>query len=493
MNDKILLEIENKISNNEHAKVIEILNIHFKKNGYKPLFLSYYIDCLIKLGLRDLACKNFELMMRMFPDFYRPKQLILLYLDLNMVDKVEQLLLIHKFNSRDLYRIAKKCYLNNIHDLAEKLFRELLKTEKSELGTKRIKEYLRRIDIYKNDKDVFVETSYPCFKAEGHTLEPRHIIYVNKIRDDHFENQYNEDPKRETRPYLIWKIENDKIYCFGITTQTSKQDYTHQHYVLYSQNYKTRNFDRIVKNNLTVIDERDVETVIDRVTDKDFEIVIDNIYRDICFQHDILKKHNAYFIETVSSQFQPKLYDVIQVPFQDEKGNRLRKSYLILGVDKKERYIVLEVSLKAEEIQIVNYNLSFMRQKSPILSIVDIDSERKNSLMEKVPSNFKNVNMIGAIVECDNKKLEILMEQDGLYICIDRTFYASCSYISVEFIDKNDPLYILKRVPSQEVKKHIQLLKDYMKSHSTEIYRRKQEYTLSRRLNNSNRKNINNL
>ena len=63
MNDKLLLEIENKISNNEHAKVIEILNIHFKKNGYKPLFLSYYIDCLIKLGLRDLACKNFELMM----------------------------------------------------------------------------------------------------------------------------------------------------------------------------------------------------------------------------------------------------------------------------------------------------------------------------------------------------------------------------------------------------------------------------------------------
>lgn len=482
MSDRILLDIGRKFSNNEYIKIIEIINIFFKEKGYKDTYLSYYINCLIKLGLFELAIKNLKLMLKLFPNFYTPLNLACLYIDLNMLDELEQLLKKNKFNDRCIYTLAKRCYFNTHHDLSHKLFTKFLEMSKDKLYIERAKEYLRKLEIYKHDKDVFVEICYSQFKAQGRQLSSQHIIYTSKIRDDYFENQYNDDPKRQTRPYMIWKIEGDKIFCFPITTKITRSDSGKRNYALYGQNYKTRNFDRLIKNNLVVIQENDVESVIDRVNDRDFEIIIKQIYNDICFQHDILKKHNAYFIETLSSQFKPKLFDVIKVPFHDNNGHTHCKAYLILEIDlKKGRYKVVEIDLTNEEIEIVNYALSYVSMKTPIISIEEIEVERKNKLLEKVPSNFKNVNMIGTIIESENKNLEILLEQDGIFICIDKTFNASCSYVAIDFVDRNDPLYVKKRITPEEYKTHLETIKDYMKNHSAEVFRRKKEFiTLQR-------------
>ena len=482
MTDLLLITIEKKFSNNEFSKIIEILNEFFKENGYKDVYLSYYIRCLIKLGLNELAAKNLKLMLRLFPAFYTSLNLAYIYIDLDMLDELEQILAKNKFNDKCIYTLAKKCYFNNHHDLAHKLFSEFLGVSKDKISIERAKEYLRKLKIYQNYKDAFVETDYSKFKSKGQQLSPQHIIYTSKIRDDYFENQYNSDPKRENRPYMIWKIEGDKIYCFPVTTKITSSDDGKRNYALYHQNYKTREFDRIIKNNLVVIQECDVERVIDRVNDKDFEIIIQQIYGDVCFQHDILKKHNSYFIETMSSQFKPKLFDIIKVPFQDNSGHTHCKAYLILEIDyKKGKYKVLELDLTNEEIEIINYILNSINMKTPIITIEEVNSERKNKILEKVPSNFKNVNMIGTVIESENKKLEIILEQDGIFICLDRTFNASCSYVAIEFVDKDDPLYVLKRVSMSEYKEHLETVKDYMKNHSAEIFRRKKEFMILQR------------
>ena len=89
--------------------------------------------------------------------------------------------------------------------------------------------------------------------------------------------------------------------------------------------------------------------------------------------------------------------------------------------------------------------------------------------------------MIGTIIESENKNLEILLEQDGIFICIDKTFNASCSYVAIDFVDRNDPLYVKKRITPEEYKTHLETIKDYMKNHSAEVFRRKKEFiTLQR-------------
>lgn len=389
MNKEMLKEIEERYQNNEFCEIVSSLNVYFREYGYDEVLLDYCINCFIKLGLLELAIKSLKLHLKLFPKFYTPLTLAKIYIDLNMIKEFESILNKNKFNSKVIFSLAKKCYFNNHHELSKKLFNKFLKMCDEPISVKRAKEYLRKIDIYEEDKNVFVETSYSHLLSEGKDLESKQIIYTSKIRDEYFENSIDEDPKKATRPYMIWKIDEDKLYCFAVTTRITHKDGKIRGHILLSENYKVNSLNRVVKNNLVVIQKNDVESVIDKVHDEDFEVIIKRIYGEVCFFEGKFLEASKFFIDIMSSEFNPEIYDIIKIPFKDDLENICPKTYFIVEIDiENHLYIGIEVSLYKGKIKIVDYNLHFINMNTPIFSVKKVREEREKELiLERVKIN----------------------------------------------------------------------------------------------------------
>lgn len=465
-----LKKIEQDYYNRNYVESLNGIEVYLseKNNGIYDLLLHIYINCQIQLGLFESAIKNLELLEKLYPGYYNDLKLASRYISCGRVDKLDEILARGKFTDGNYFHLAEDCFLKGQHIKAEELFMKCLFVSKDEFLKKIVRDYLRKIRLYREDKSIFVETSYFSFKLAGKKLEPGHVIYVSGLSNEYKENTASTDPKKGRRPYMVWKVVDNKIYVFNMSTQVNYQ----KDIVLRKENYPNNNFDTVVRDELFCIDDGDVILVADKLNPQDYEETIRNIYVGYSVSENIPKSSVKFFMDTITSEIDVRKNDVIVIYDFILKDSR---QYFVLDIDvHKKKFKVIEVKKdENHQLKVVGTKTNNIDMNTPILKCIRLGDSKADKLMEQVPVNFKNDSMIGSIVIVGNKKLEILIEENDYYVCIDRTFGFSSSFIMVELISKKISLSVAEQLSQEVYQSHLYSLRDYLKRNPDIIKRKR--------------------
>lgn len=435
--------------------------------------LSVYINCQIRLGLLDDAVKNLEILKKLYPK-YSEYKLILKYIECGLMEKATELISNSDLSCEQHYKIAKKFFYYGNYDKAEKMFSFVVLNSDDDSMCENAQGFVDKINLYKNDSSVFRDVSYAYFMENGNTLCPGHIVYAKKLRLSYKENLDNTDDKKDKRPYMIWRIDGDKIYAFPVVKAAEDT----KNYVLYQQNYGNCDFDRAIKDNLVCINKSDLERVKDKVSDEDFERIVRNLYYSICFSGQWQKQSIKLFMDDMIKKFNVNTNDIISVPSISDDSDVKLDYYFILDINQdKQKYSVIRMEKNEEDsFEIMDKMLTTINMNNPIVKIIRLDDNEKNKLLKQIPDNLKKEDLVGTIVEYDSKKIELMIEEENYYLGIDRTFKCSSSYFPVEFVKKDVPLYILSRVSQDDYNDHLNTLIQHLNNNNNEIFERKKEF-----------------
>lgn len=473
MNIEIIDNIFNSYFDKNYFKTFNLIEEYLcKKNlGIYENLLEIYIDCQIHLGYYEEASKNLLIMGKMFPNYFSDYDMAKLYAKCNDIEKLKQILYSNNFSSREYNNIAVICYFNHNYKIAYEIYNYIISLNNDSNEVERSNDYIKKIKIYQNNPHVFKPSFYSFFKKKGNKLEPGHIVYIEKIRDKYIENQLNTDPKIERRPYMIWRIIDNKIYALAISTQIKNN----RAGIISKKNHLGYNIDRVVKDRLVCIEEQDIREVIDKVETKEYNEIIKGIYSSICLNHDQSKKNTNIFMKTLLSELKINIYDIIIVP--DFKTNT-KKFYLILEYDKnKHKYKTIELNkINYNCFDIASNQCITISEKVSILNTITLPKEKLNELLIKIPDNFKGTNMLGKVVEYNSKKLEIMIEEKEYYICLDITLNYSPSFINIEFISKDIPLKIINEIENSRYQQQLVDLKHYITTNCSNYGKKKHSF-----------------
>jgi len=354
-----------------HEKTIKLLDMYVGSGefGIYPEIINIYINCQINLGMFEEAFKNLEVMDKIFHDFYSPSKLIVKYILCRKIDKAQEIISKNKLEDLDCYNIGRNYFLNGYYKEAEMYFNYTLENCSNFYKMRVIQEYLRKIKIYQEGIETFKEQSYVHFKSSGQVLEPGHIIYAKKLSDFSNDLEHNSDPKKEKRPYLIWKIIDSKIYAFAISSQVSKKN----SYILYQQDYPNFTYDRRVRDNIVCIDECNVERVLDKLNDKDYRVIIDQLHRIIFFKLNSNDQLQQFFIDITTKKLNTEINDVIAVKGIDLKTDL----YFILDIIENKYKIIKLYKIDNDKMEIIDNEIKFIDKNIPILYNIKLTDDEK--------------------------------------------------------------------------------------------------------------------
>lgn len=398
-------------------------------------------------------------MTNIFPNYYQDYDLTKLYAKCNNIEELKQLLHTSNYNSHEYNNIACICYFNHNYKTANEIYKYVISLNNDSNEVKRSKKYLEKINIYQKNPQAFRPLFYSYFKTQGRKLEPGHIIYVKKIRDKYIENQLNTDPKIEIRPYMIWQIMDNKIYALATSTKIRNSHVG----IISKSKHPGYDIDRVVRTQLACIEEQDITEIIDKVENKEYNEIIKGIYASICLNHDTPKKNTSIFMRTLLNELTINIHDIVILPnFKNNKKN----FYLILEYDKhKKKYKAIELNkIGYNNFDILDNKCITISEKVSILKTITLPKEELNRLLLKIPDNFKNINMLGKVVEYNSKKLEIMIEEKEYYICIDISMNYNPLFIFIEFIPKNVPLKVIDEIEKNTYQQQLTELKNQISS-----------------------------
>jgi len=378
---RMFKKIENSYNDNNYKKALYYIDKYFSYEnvGVFEELLDIYIDCQIKLGMFEEARKSSDLTIKLFPNYYSSIEKAILYVSCRNSAKLDKMLEEVQFSNKEYYWIAKKCFYNGQQQKAEELFKRFLEKEENPVFIERAKKFLGKIELYKTNHNIFIETSYANFKAEGRTLEPGNIIMAKQIRPEYRINYTNKDPKRSKRPYMIWKIEEDRIYAFGLSTELREFD----SYILSRENY-CKDYDRRVIDTLTCIKECDVQKVIGNINQKDYIGLIADVYHKLSHYLGTSIKGNDFFIESIVMDLGITEGDLIT--FADVSSSVLKlKSYFVLEIDdQNKKFKSIEV-VKGDNniLKLTNSEFESVPFNTPIIKVEKLDSQQREKLKAK--------------------------------------------------------------------------------------------------------------
>lgn len=463
---ELVKNIEESYERKNYKVTVKYLNDYFntKNVGVFDKFLNMYIDCQINLGMYENAKRNTELMKKLFPESY--SNLIIKYIKFDKIDAAKKIIATKKLSASEYYYIATTCFLWEYYDVAKNLFMHFLNISNDFSKIQNSKEYLRKIHQYEINKNIFHETDYQHFKLSGKTLEPGHIIYTQKLLNIYDENIVNTDPKKATRPYMIWKIIKDKIYAFPVSSNVKNQ----RSGILKSEKYPNYTYDRKIKSNLVCIEECNIEKIKDKVSQEDFDNIIRYLYHSVSITHNFPKQSTKFFMGTITKQLEIKKHNIISI--RDFNLN-VNKMYFIIDIDNKvKKYKAIQIKFNNDnDIELANYKLENIHMSKPVLGVKTLDEDQKQRLMSQIPDNYKGEDILGAIVEHDSRKLQIMEDQGDCYLCLDKTIDCSTSYMQIEFIKKDIPLFVISKVDDMSYQQQLRSLK--INYHNEIIQKRK--------------------
>ena len=436
---------------------LELYDIYYKKdfktflekfekyleNGYgiEDTLIGCYIHALITTKKYDKAYKILKSLEKNVKEFDSYEDLARLYVKCFKPKDAERMINSKETPIKDYLNLIKMNLLEGNVKEAEKILDARLKVETNPRYLKRLRSYERLI-VNNQEKGAYIETEYECFKENGNKLEPGHIVY---LKDSPQSKIKWHDVKVIERPYMIWKIEENKIYIFPVSTKEQKNSYK-----LFSQKYPNSTSDRVIKYNLYYTTEDNILTVKDKLLDEDFKVVIDNLYYVTFFS---TKKPNQP--EYTMQEFIGNIwkYDIIM---DIEQGIITKpKFYLVLDVNDT-NYRVIEIDLKDKRV--LGLKSQNFKKDKIIYDVVRINENDKNIFLKQLSEQVALKTLIGKKVTTNNNRYIIVDEDKENYLCIDEMY--SSSYINVEVVPKEEIKTITGETNEEELERIKVLIKE---------------------------------
>lgn len=355
---------------------LEYLNkyLNTKNAGINEFVLSKFIDCNIALKNYDEAIKILKLMEKIYKDTCNKFILAIKYIDCFKIDEAKRVIEEYEITEKGYYNIAKELVLYGEYELAKEYFIKCMSITDKEQYKINCKKNLYKINSHLN-KGVFLKQSYEYFKKEGNKLEPGYVIYAN-ISDKEYQEQ---DPVAKRRPYMIWKVIDDNLYCFPITKRLTNSKGEKSLYLFYEQNYINFNSDRNIKDSLVTIKESEITKVYEKIKPQDFHPIIKNIYPSLYFWPEEKRNKKKFLLDIFAEDMNVQKDDVIII---FDRQNRKKLFYYVLESNEKE-YKVLELYNDREyrKFRLIDKEEKYISKDELIFSVIRINEYERSEIM----------------------------------------------------------------------------------------------------------------
>ena len=376
--------LDNAFFNKKYEDYVKLMD-EYLNEGYKPGMRIYiqYINVLTNLKRYDEAYNLIKRLENTAKNEHLESSFARLLLYAYKPVEAEDLLR-HKsdFSYTDYYLLAKIYVMQGQLDNAKRCAKIALNTAPEGSNTVgKSKELIKKINNnYFNN--AYLECEYESFINNGNTLEPGHIVFLKHKVDKMNGKEELTDSKSLYRPYMIWKIDNDKLYMFPVATKRDNE----LSYVLYSHDYPNNNTDRVVKDNLCVTTIDNVLSVQDKVKDEDYKNVLKSIYKTTYFtKHSDERDAKQMFMREIMGD--AKVDNVILSidPITKEK-----QSYFVKEVY-EDGYLVLPYNHKDK---ILDNTPIIFKKSDPIIHIFIVNEQELSIIKSQLNENNNELKKI---------------------------------------------------------------------------------------------------
>lgn len=371
---KLEYEIKKAYDNKDFKKALEKIYLYLseKDSGVYGTLMLFYINCLINTGKIEEAYKCINITRKNWPYLYSDKDLVELYI---ICDKTKdsETILNKRSNDKKLYYNSARAYMLNGYYYSSKYwFRYLMTiTDDNELIEKS-KKFINEIDNHLKNK-TFIQTSYIRYKSYGNKLKPGHVIYFHN-------NMKTSDEKVNRRPYLVWKVENGKVYCFPITTKIKTESLN---YILKKERYPNYGFDRMVKDKLLCFYEKNVEKIIDEINPYDFYRIMCNMYESYCYKKEA---DNFGFVYEYASNLEIKKDDIIIIYDVENK----KRNYYAVDSASEGVYTAYKIEKMEDKFYVMCDNVyTFTNKDFIIKTYKSITDDEKYQMVKRKKINYE--------------------------------------------------------------------------------------------------------
>ena len=424
----------------------------YLEEGYGLSFsiLACYIMSLIKERRFDEAYKLTKWIENNNQYSSKDYALFCFYLFCFMPKDAERIYKDHNIKIKEKNYLVRTYLLQGKIDEAKKLVDEYIKDDYSF----DLIETRRQIDNHLT-KNAYIEMAYSSFIDNGKELEPGHIVYLKQAPESFHTIELDE--KRSKRPYMIWKIENNKLSLFPVTANTKKKGYK-----LYAQNYPNSIGDRIIKDNLCFTTKDNVLSVTDKVLDDDLRTVLKNIYYKTYFNSKEAKAANNEFMQEYGKDI--KKYDIIKII---DLNTKEKKCFFVLDIE-KDFYTVIEVS--NDNYQVISDKTERFQKDRLIYGVTNLSSEEIETIIKQINPKLLTKSLTGKKINTIEGRYIVLDDNENYCICINELY--SPFYLSLVPIKKKDIINVIGEV-SHEKLDNIKTLVEQNSNYNLKTYIKK--------------------
>ena len=352
---------------------LELFNNYIKDGyGIDEKIIYCYINILLVKKKYEHAIKLIKILEKNIKKFNTYEEIARLYHRSFKPKEAERVLLQKETPIHDYNLLIDIKLLEGKIEEAENILNICLSNHSSDKDIERLKKYKKIISNH-NEKGAFIETEYTCFKENGNKLEKGHIVFLKKNPDSAC--KIEENIKLNNIPYMIWKIENDKIYMFPVSNKEKKHQYK-----LFQQNYPNSVGDRIIKDHVYTTTEENILSVQDKLLKEDFDAVLKNMCQATYLQREEDKKANKEFIEYVLDSVEKN--DVIEFIDPIERKKTFR---LVLGVQ-QDGYEVIKINLKYNIV--TGEKIEFYEKNRLVYDVLKLEKSKIDELLEQIRENI---------------------------------------------------------------------------------------------------------
>ena len=451
--DKNIIREEMKVAskNSNYEKVVVLFSSYLRQNPKDDYeILSIYQEALMKLDKKEEELSILLKLSSAFKNSYYSKRLVNLYLDLGNAKKA-----INVFDNSDklkYYTLGKIYYLRGEYEESLNMFKTFLDTTTDINYVCNAKGYINRINKHLKD-NTFLKMYYEKFKAKGNRLEPGYIIYSDKVGNKYNLHETNLDPHKQTRPYLVWKVNPEHVFVLPITTSISDDSY-----VLKKEDYINLKSNSTIFENFILLKDEDITTVVDHLTKEDYLNITRFIYEKILSLNKEDRKTEKVFISNYMKRMKIKDNDIIM--YRDN-GKNIESYFFIISSDDY-KYETIPVKKQDNSFMISNRNKISINKKKPIYSVIKLSEEEKADLIYQLESAYLIQDLCGKRISTkDKEKFVILHDLKDDYLAVSIPY--SSSYARFKLIPKNIEVSIDGEISQEELEKLRYLLDDNIK------------------------------
>ena len=378
--------------NGDYKAVVRDINKYLEnKYGMVDWLLDIYVDSLIKIRALDDALKCIHFMDNYFKGFYDENDMACKYMMCNKLDDAEKILVNSEFTIDKCFNLGKVYFLQRKYLKAKEQFLLYIKNSTDELYISKAKKYLFNIENYLKF-GAFCECSYQAFKESGDKLLPGHVIYLKSNIDEQLNGNYS-DVKKFNRPFMIYKIVDEKIYCFPVTTKVESR----KCYILYAYKYPNIGVDRKLKDNLNVFCTDDVDKVVDYIRPNDYRNALIDLYK--CFylrKNEISSLESNVFMKDMLVAMNVCIGDVIN--FYDT--NTKKKSFhFVIGMNENGYETILVDTNDYVNFIVLDDNITNISKNTYVFRAIKLDEIYRESIYGQL-NKFLSVKNVKKLKRC---------------------------------------------------------------------------------------------